>query len=92
MVQFGIIWHKKIICENALHQWMPAISYGNRSISCKIWAHIVISVCRFGKAREHIQDGNVLRRLLDAAQIFFDDFTDFCEKTVLDLDDFFLCT
>ena len=70
---------------------MPAVADGDFPICCEFGTHIVIIVRGFRETCEHIEDGDVLRRLLDAAQIRLDRLADLREKTVFDLDDLFLC-
>ena len=69
---------------------MTAVLDVDDAIRSHLRAHVVVGAGRLREAREHIDERDLVRRLLDFRQMRLDGLADLREEIVLDVDDLLL--
>ena len=90
MVEVRIVRHEEVARQDALHERMAAVLDVDDAVRSHLRAHVVVGTGRLRKAREHIDERDLVRRLLNLRQMCFDGLADLCEEVVLDVDDLLL--
>ena len=90
MVEMRIVRHEEVARQDALHERMAAVLDVDNAVRPHLRAHVVVGAGRLRETREHIDECDLVRRLLDLCQMRLDGLADLREEVVLDVDDFLL--
>ena len=86
-----VVRHEEVARQDALDERMAAVLDVDDAVRPHRGAHVVVGAGRLREAREHIDERDLMRRLLDLRQVRLDFFAHIGEEIVLDVDDLLLC-
>ncbi len=85
-----VVRHEEVARQDALDERMAAVLDVDDAVRPHRGAHVVVGAGRLREAREHIDERDLMRRLLDLRQVRLDFFAHIGEEIVLDVDDLLL--